>query len=54
MVTEDDTPATYLNTDIMAEYRPMLEKYYYDETKYSSYLEQLGVTYPTVRTEDEE
>ena len=52
MVTEDDEPAIYLNTDIMAEYRPMLEQYYYDETKYDSYLEQLGVTYPTMKVED--
>jgi aminobenzoyl-glutamate utilization protein B len=26
-----------------------LEKYYYDETKYDTYLEQLGVEYPTVK-----
>jgi len=26
-----------------------MEKYYYDETKYDTYLEQLGVTYPTVK-----
>ena len=49
MVTEDDKPAIYLNTDIMEEFRPALEKYYYDETKYDSYLEQLGIKYPTLR-----
>lgn len=49
MITKDDKPATYLNTEIMKEYRPQLEKYYYDETKYGSYLEQLGITYPTVK-----
>jgi len=32
----------------MGEYRDQLKKYYYDETKYASYLEQLGIEYPTV------
>lgn len=49
MVGPDDAPATYLNQDIMEEYRPQLEKYYYDETKYDNYLQQLGITYPTVK-----
>ena len=52
MVTEEDSPATYLNEDIMQEFRPALEGYYYDETKYDSYLEQLGVEYPTVKSAD--
>ena len=33
----------------MEEFRPQLEPHYYDEHKYGSYLEQLGVRYPTVR-----
>jgi len=49
MITRDDKPATYLNTEIMNEFRPKLEKYYYDETKYDTYLEQLGIKYPTLR-----
>jgi len=49
MVTKDDEPAIYLNKEIMDEFRPALEKYYYDESKYDSYLEQLGVSYPTIR-----
>ncbi len=49
MVTEDDSPAIYLNTDIMEEFRPKLKPFYYDETKYDSYLQQLGIEYPTVR-----
>ena len=51
MVTEEDEPATYLNKEIMEEFRPKLEAFYYDETKYDTYLEQLGVTYPTIREE---
>jgi aminobenzoyl-glutamate utilization protein B len=53
MVTEDDKPAIYLNTEIMDEFRPQLEAFYYDESKYGSYLEQLGITYPTVKKEGE-
>lgn len=49
MVTEEDTPATYLNTEIDEEFRPLLEPYYYDETKYDNYLEQLGIMYPTIK-----
>lgn len=49
MVTKDDAPAVYLNKDIMDEFRPTLEKFYYDETKYGSYLEQLGIEYPTIK-----
>ena len=49
MVTEDDSPAIYLNKEIMEEFRPKLEAFYYDEKKYDNYLEQLGVEYPTVR-----
>ena len=47
-----DTPApTHLNTEILAKYREQMRKYYYDPTRYSTYLEQLGITYPTVRTD---
>jgi aminobenzoyl-glutamate utilization protein B len=48
MITAEDEPAIYLNTDIMEEYRPKLEAFYYDETKYDTYLEQLGIKYPTL------
>ena len=51
MVNPSDKPAIYLNTDIMGEFRPQLEKFYYDETKYGSYLEQLGISYPTLKKE---
>jgi len=50
MVTEDDKPAITLNKDIQDEYRPLLEKVYYDEAKYGSYLQQLGISYPTIKT----
>ncbi|MBN3584374.1 amidohydrolase [Algoriphagus aestuarii] len=49
MISADDEAPIYLNKQIMDLYRPLMEKYYYDETKYDTYLEQLGVTYPTVK-----
>ncbi len=44
-----DKPPIWLNENIMAKYRPEMRKYYYDPKKYATYLEQLGITYPTVR-----
>ena len=34
------------NARTMEQYRPELRKYYFDATKYKTYLEQLGVDYP--------
>jgi aminobenzoyl-glutamate utilization protein B len=44
-----DKPPIWFNADIMAQYRPEMRKYYYDPKKYRTYLEQLGIEYPTVR-----
>ena len=33
----------------MARFKPELSKYYYDSKKYKTYLEQLGIAYPTTR-----
>jgi aminobenzoyl-glutamate utilization protein B len=44
-----DQPPTYLNAEIMARFREQQKKFYYDPTKFKSYLEQLGIEYPTVR-----
>lgn len=49
MISEEDMPPIYLNADKQGEFRSALEKFYYDETKYDSYLEQLGVEYPTLK-----
>lgn len=48
MLTKADAPATWLNTDIMAKYKPDLQKYYYDPDRYRTYLEQLGIKWPTL------
>jgi aminobenzoyl-glutamate utilization protein B len=50
LLRPQDQPAIHLNKAIMDRYRPEMRKFYYDETKYKSYLEQLGIKYPTVRT----
>ncbi|OFW27099.1 MAG: amidohydrolase [Acidobacteria bacterium RIFCSPLOWO2_02_FULL_65_29] len=42
----EDKPGTWLNKDTMDRFRPELRKFYYDPTRYKSYLEQLGVAYP--------
>jgi aminobenzoyl-glutamate utilization protein B len=49
-ITKDTPPAIHLNANILAQYREQMKRYYYDSAKYSSYLEQLGITYPTMRT----
>jgi aminobenzoyl-glutamate utilization protein B len=45
----DDKPAIFLNAKIMEQYRERMKAFYYDSSKYNSYLEQLGIKYPTVR-----
>jgi aminobenzoyl-glutamate utilization protein B len=47
----DDRPAIWLNKKTMEEYRPRMKALYYDPAKYDTYLEQLGIKYPTVRPE---
>lgn len=44
----DDQPAVHLNKEKMEEFRDEMKKYYYDPEKYDTYLEQLGIEYPTL------
>jgi aminobenzoyl-glutamate utilization protein B len=44
-----DQPIISLNAKTMEQYRPELRKYYFDPTKHRTYLDQLGIKYPTVR-----
>lgn len=48
-ITPEDEPAIWLNADIMNEWRERMRPYYYDPSRYDSYLEQLGIEYPTIR-----
>jgi len=34
---------------VMERYREKMRPYYYDPKKYKTYLEQLGIKYPTVK-----
>jgi aminobenzoyl-glutamate utilization protein B len=49
LIREQDQPAIDLNREVMARYRDEMKKFYYDPTKYKTYLDQLGIKYPTVR-----
>jgi aminobenzoyl-glutamate utilization protein B len=49
LLRPNDQPAIWLNQKTMEEYRPRMKAFYYDPSKYETYLEQLGITYPTVR-----
>ena len=49
LLAPTDLPDTTMNAKTMEQYRPELAKHYYDPTKYKTYLEQLGIAYPTVR-----
>jgi aminobenzoyl-glutamate utilization protein B len=44
-----DQPATELNKEKMERFSPQLKKFYYAPSRYKTYLEQLGIVYPTVR-----
>ena len=49
MISMDDLPPIYLNKGKQKQFRTQLEKFYYNEKKFDTYLEQLGVTYPTLK-----
>jgi aminobenzoyl-glutamate utilization protein B len=49
LLRPEDKPAIWLNQKTMEEYRPKMKPLYYDPSKFDTYLEQLGIKYPTVR-----
>ena len=49
LISAEDKPATWLNKRTMDTYREQMRKFYYNPEKYDTYLEQLGIKYPTVR-----
>jgi aminobenzoyl-glutamate utilization protein B len=52
LIRPEDKPAIEMNAAVMARFRPAMRRWYYDPTRYGSYLEQLGITYPTLRAAD--
>jgi aminobenzoyl-glutamate utilization protein B len=49
LIREQDQPAIWLNKATMERYRPEMKKYYYDPSRFKTYLDQLGIKYPTVK-----
>ena len=49
LIRPQDQPAIDSNKEIMAKYRELMRPYYYDPTKYKTYLEQLGIKYPVIK-----
>jgi aminobenzoyl-glutamate utilization protein B len=49
LLRAQDQPAIWLNKAVMDKYRPEMKKYYYDPSRYKTYLDQLGIKYPTVK-----
>jgi aminobenzoyl-glutamate utilization protein B len=45
-LTATDVPNIHVNDVVMEQLRPKMEPFYYDATKYKTYLEQLGIPYP--------
>lgn len=49
LIPEGTQPPIDLNREKMDKFRPQIEKLRYDPTRYGTYLEQLGIKYPTGR-----
>ena len=48
LIPADVDPPADFNREKMERFNPELEKLYYDPSKYETYLEQLGIEYPTI------
>jgi aminobenzoyl-glutamate utilization protein B len=51
LIRPEDQPAIDLNLEIMDRYREQMREFYFDPTRYKTYLEQLGIEYPVIRRE---
>ena len=49
LIRAQDQPAIWLNKATMDKFRPEMKKYYYDPSRFKTYLDQLGIKYPTVK-----
>ncbi len=52
LIPEGTIPPTELNREKMDGFRPELNKLRYDRARFKTYLEQLGITYPTVKRKE--
>jgi aminobenzoyl-glutamate utilization protein B len=46
----DDPPAIEKNSEIMARFKEELRPFYYDPSRFDTYLEQLGIEWPQLPT----
>lgn len=51
-ISDDDEPAIEKNLAIMSQYKARLREYYYDPSRYDTYLQQLGIDYPQLEDPD--
>ena len=49
-IAPTEQPAIRLNEQLMARWRPQMRPFYVDATRFDTYLEQLGIEDPTIRT----
>jgi len=49
LIPRGTKPPIHLNKEKMETFRPLLDSLVYDPSRYSTYLEQLGIEYPTLR-----
>lgn len=47
-ISESDPPAIEKNADVMETYRERMRPFYYDPSRFDTYLEQLGIDYPAL------
>lgn len=47
-ILTDEKPYIEMNADIMAQFREQMRPLYYDPSKYGTYLEQIGVKWPSI------
>ena len=51
-IRPSDQPAIHMNRGIMEEFRDEMREYYFDPDRFDTYLDQLGIRYPTLRQPD--
>ncbi|MCS6816232.1 MAG: amidohydrolase [Blastocatellia bacterium] len=49
LIPEGTPPPIHLNREKMERFRPLLERFRFNPEKYDTYLDQLGIRYPTIR-----
>lgn len=49
LIPPETRPPTFLNEERMARFRPALDSLAYDPTRFATYLEQLGISYPVLK-----